>query len=414
MDRLAFASVLLFVFFVPLEDMVLIPGVGALGRIVGLASLAVGTFALVMTKTEIRVHRLHILVSLFVYWGALSVFWTLDQEYTKERIWTYTQLLVMICLIFQWVDTEQRLRSLLKAYVLGTSVAAIATVLNFLDAAEKTQRFALQGFNPNNLAVILALGIPLGWYLFLTEDRRLRGWPYGLYALLAPVAVILTASRNGMIATVLALSFVVLSIPFSRWHHRLTLTATTGAALALAVYLVPSWTWNRLASTTEQIGGMNGRFNIWAAGAEAFYQHPLVGVGAGAFKIAVENSLGSLIAPHNVYVAVLVEMGLIGFFLFILIIGSILNWVWKMRGLSRLLWLNIFMVWGISAAALNWEWRKQTWLMFVLAATHAAIVYTSTKGKIPEEKIPEPAESCPSHGAQERDVTSWPDIKYFS
>jgi O-antigen ligase len=399
MDRIAFTSVWLFVFFIPLEDMLFIPGVGALGRILGLVSLAVGIFALVVTKTEIRVHRLHILVSLFVYWAALSMFWTLDQEYTKERIWTYTQLLVMIGLIFQWVYTEQRLRILLKAYVLGASVAAIATVLNFLDAAEKMQRFALQGFNPNNLAVILALGIPLGWYVFLTEDSRLRGWPYGLYALLAPIAVILTASRNGMIATILALSFVVLSIPFNRWHHRLTLTATAGAAFFLAIYLVPSWTWNRLASTTEEIGGMNGRFNIWAAGAEAFFQHPLVGVGAGTFKVAVENSLGVLIAPHNVYVAVLVEMGLIGFFLFILIIGSILNEVWKMRGLSRLLWLNIFMVWGISAAALNWEWRKQTWLMFVLAATHAAITYKSQTGKVPSEELPESAftsqQSCP-------------------
>src|SRR5580700_5294904 len=49
----AFAFLLLFVFAIPLENALVLPGVGTFGRLVGLAAFAVGIFA-VIEKGQLR------------------------------------------------------------------------------------------------------------------------------------------------------------------------------------------------------------------------------------------------------------------------------------------------------------------------------------------------------------------------
>ena len=97
------------------------------------------------------------------------------------------------------------------------------------------------------------------------------------------------------------------------------------ALIILAVIpTVPTETWERIATIPAELAGkgtMTERKEIWAAGLRAFPQHPLLGVGAGAFGKAVESQqttrFSSTINPHNTMVGLLVEHGVIGLLPFV-------------------------------------------------------------------------------------------------
>lgn len=373
MRKLGFISVWLLVFAIPWENTILFPGIGTASRMFGLGAFLVGLVS-VLLRQEIRIHLLHWLMFCFVLWGGFSYFWSIDQMVTLYRLWTYLQLLIMLWLVYQFAHEAKDLNALLGAYVLGAYVSAYSTITNFIHGdTVNWQRYAALGFNPNDIAIILALGIPMAWYLAQIKwGGRLNG-VFLLYPFLAPIAIALTGSRSGMIATLVALSFVIWTLHRLSAPLKLTFLIVAWAAVWAGMSFVPLESWGRLATTGSELieGGWNTRLTIWSAGIESIAQNPVSGSGAGVFKAAVEPLLGAGIASHNVYLAVLVEQGLVGFALFVSILATALFSALQMPRLERSLWLVLLATWGISAFAHPWEWRKQTWLLFALVVAHA-------------------------------------------
>jgi O-antigen ligase len=140
---------------------------------------------------------------------------------------------------------------------------------------------------------------------------------------------------------------------------------------------------DRWGTTGSELAGgsLNERIYIWKAGLNAFFQAPLWGIGAGAFSAAVEPFFGQGKSPHNVYLAILVEQGLVGFAPFALILFTALYSVMKMPKSERNFWLVLLATWGISAFVLNWEWRKQTWLLLGFVAAHVELLRKQPKNE---------------------------------
>ena len=68
---------------------------------------------------------------------------------------------------------------------------------------------------------------------------------------------------------------------------------------------------------------MSGRQNLWPFYYQEFLLSPIVGRGLGAGFVAAADWLPGLTAPHNEYLHVLVDGGVIGF---ILVAGAIVLW----------------------------------------------------------------------------------------
>jgi O-antigen ligase len=125
-------------------------------------------------------------------------------------------------------------------------------------------------------------------------------------------------------------------------------------------------------SFTSEIseGTMTHRTVIWAAGMEAFRDHALAGVGAGAYGSVVLKALDIPYAAHNTFLSVLAELGVVGALLFFGLLGSILYSVCRMRYLDKCLWIVLLLTWATGVSALTWEYHKPTWFLFGLAAAH--------------------------------------------
>src|SRR5439155_25794127 len=112
------------------------------------------------------------------------------------RLMTYLQLTVFVWLIWEIAWSPHRTRFLLGAYVLGVSVAAVATVHDYLSGVHATGspgRFNGLRVDPNELGVTLAFALPIAWYLSRSQRQQRVAWLWQLYVPVAIIAILLTA-----------------------------------------------------------------------------------------------------------------------------------------------------------------------------------------------------------------------------
>ena len=114
-------------------------------------------------------------------------------------------------------------------------------------------------------------------------------------------------------------------------------------------------------------GDIGGRFAIWVDGIRLFQENPVLGIGGGAF-LEVSPFKTSV---HSVYLSILVELGVIGFALFVIILGITVQQAWLQPKWESRLWVTVLLIWGIGVMAMTWEERKPTWLFLNLVVISA-------------------------------------------
>lgn len=369
MKRAGLAGLAALAFAIPWEDTLTLPGAGTLARLVGIAAAGVGVFA-ILARGTIRAPSWGWTVFVaFVGLIALSGVWSLDPAETADRAWTFAQLAVMVWLIGEFAPDRASQRVVLGAYVLGALVAIASTWSAFLSgSAVAEDRYAASGFNPNDLAFVLALGIPMAWFLAITTPSRRVRVLAALYPVAAVATVLLTASRGGTVMTIIALLVIPATWTRAPIELRRPVAGAAVACVLLVPALIPAASLERVMSTADEIGSgtLNARTDIWKAGARIFASAPGLGIGAGAFSEGVRDHLGNDYPAHNVYLAVLVDLGLVGFVLFAAVLLLAIHAIHRASGLERRALAVLIIVLLVGFLSTNWEWRKQTWLILGL------------------------------------------------
>ena len=206
----------------------------------------------------------------------------------------------------------------------GALAALLALVGFFPEAAG---RLAGVGQLDNHVVAGLTFGavlLLLAW-AWLHERAPLWRWGYVLAATLIVPVIFLTQSRNGWAATGLGL-LALLAIQFHRKRPG-TVLAVVGAgslccilALALFVFGDPD---GALRSALFPRGDSH-RFAIWQAVVGGVIPHDLW-FGQGILTdLSVRTVSGEFPHPHSMYLTIIYQGGLIGFGLFIALIGLLL------------------------------------------------------------------------------------------
>jgi hypothetical protein len=317
----------------------------------------------------------------FAGWAGLTYFWSIEQSESEIAIISFVQQLVMIWLIFQWANKPREINTLLLAYVLGCAVAITGTIVSFINNEQTTYlRYAAAGFDVNDLAVIIALGIPMSWYLSLNTTRIIPIILYRLFPVVAFYAIFLTASRTGFIVALMALVYVMWSYPRLGMRSQMLLPAAAVSICIAYAILVPAESLERIMTLGDQIstGNLNSRVDIWRAGLEVLNGGSYWGIdslwgnGVGTFRVAVAPFRGGVpAAAHNVYLSILVDLGLMGLVMFGVILTLVTYDAFTMPSRERVLWLVLLLQWSMAAMTLNWFMHKGTWLVFGLLIAHS-------------------------------------------
>jgi len=343
--------VLALVVLVTAEVANLSEGVGShAGLSVYLATLALATAALVVgiARGTARLvwSPLYIFAGLFVITRALSITAATQPALAMADTIELAKALVFLVVVTSLICSTRSFMTVTKAVTLtalllaglsglqefvlhngsslfGLSSAAPSTVTTSLDPGTVTGRQSGPESDPNFWARSLLLFIPLGLSLLATGAQgRLRRVLWGVCVVALCFGVLLTGSRGGLLA---AAACVVGWLLLAGPRQRRLLLATP--LIFAAVFAVPG-VGSRLG-TLGQLKQANaatidpslaGRLSVQGAGLRMLSDHPALGIGAANFESVVVSyareagyAMTNALAPHDLYLQMAAEGGLIGF-----------------------------------------------------------------------------------------------------
>jgi O-antigen ligase len=152
------------------------------------------------------------------------------------------------------------------------------------------------------------------------------------------VVEVATLSRSGILG--LAVSALILAVPYRRYLRTPQLLVPIGAALAV---LLGIFVWRQsffttvLKSRIQTSGGSeNAHFQVYSFIPQVLHTDPLFGLGLNTFSVYYQFVTGKTNwGPHSYYVALLVETGLIGTTLFALFLLWVFGRLHAARALGR-------------------------------------------------------------------------------
>jgi O-antigen ligase len=400
MRKIAFWLSLVVIFTIPWETVVEYPALGSATRLAGFGLVAFWVVTVIFTGQLRRPVLFHLAAFLYVAWNAISVCWSADPNRTLDRVLTFAQLFILAFILWDLLTTRANLLAGMQVYVLGAYVAIGNTLFNyFAGSAFYYERFSAAGTNPDDLGAVLALGIPLAWYLADSKSNhklsnlfRLVNYIYTPAALLG---IALSATRTSLIAALPGMAFGLASLTRLKLSARVRLFLLLIAAAFILIPLIPQASLERLGTTGTELteGDLNGRTVIWRDGLASFAEHPFIGVGSNMFRsvssvrVVSHTDMGRFATDvgkvaHNSFLSVLVEVGLIGFapfglMIIIAIIQALAQPKWE-----AFFWLAVLASWAVSAFTLTWENAKPTWLFLSLAVVCANLYIQNDRSVI--------------------------------
>jgi len=352
---------------------------------------AIGAWLLVLL-TERRIRNpqtFQWLFFLFVAWNAASLMWTYDTDSTMERIKRYVDYLIALAVFWSAFREAKQVEGAMQAFVLGVYITVGGLVINFFRGStyySANSRFSSMAFHPDDTGLILGIAMPIAWYLG-HSGRHLSKWWRGVnfaYPFVAAGAIILTGTRGALVSVIPAVIYMIFSFRKFTLRWRMIVFGAAVLVLLLLARLDLSQQMSRLASITESISGgsggdrLNGRLDVWEAGWDVFTKNPVLGVGGGAFPVATlsyglpSGDHRNGIIAHNTYLSVLSETGIVGILLFGGILATIISALRRCPKGERGAFVASFCVWAIGAFELSFEFRWQTWLLFMLIMVASA------------------------------------------
>jgi O-antigen ligase len=278
------------------------------GREMGLAGALLACTLLGMPFSQWPGGSLALLLDLFI--KALAIFW----------------------LIGNLVDTRPRLRGMASTLTLLTVALALVGISNYASGVfGATLDRRILGYdagltrNPNDLALMINLIIPIAVALLLSSAGALVRAALAIALSIQVIAVILTFSRAGFLTLATTLGLYGLRLVRRPGNRGLVLAALTVVLLGLP--FMPSGYVDRLltlsAVDADPTGSAQARWSGTVAAIEHAVEHPILGAGLGMNILVLNESVGATWkAVHNTYLEYAVDLGLPGLALFVLLLGS--------------------------------------------------------------------------------------------
>ncbi len=266
------------------------------------------------------------LVILMCVSGALGVHPGRSLNFMKDfwKIFLYYLLLRSLTVSLKTID------NLVFIIIFGTGMLGAATVAGF---GGDTGRLSAGGmYDPNDLGLMIVTSIPLGLY-YLLLHRKWRRWIAIVSLIASLMALGLTQSRAAFFGLCFVGLFMLINnTGFRNRFRKILLLATVGAVFVVS--MPPAYI-DRLGNSFDKEDTGIGRIEMWKKGLSLVPDAPIIGHGVNAYVTAYGMALGeghfevdptawkpyAWRAAHSAYVTVIVELGLVGFGIYMALFG---------------------------------------------------------------------------------------------
>jgi O-antigen ligase len=271
-------------------------------------------------------------ITMLGLWAVIIISWgvSFDPVRTEESIENFLKLIVFYMIIVYTVDTRTKWNIFMGVFLF---LMFREMFLSFRDyyGGGAVIRMGIQratgrgsfGSGANTLAATLAFTLPflIAWIKYF-RGKIPRTILLGVLFMFL-LMIVNTGSRGGLLATLTVVGVTV-------WYSKYRLAGALGAAafLLIAWFLLPEQYQGRY-ETLVSGGDVNeistNRVAIWENGMRIFADRPILGCGSGAFAPASGSGKYGpeiFMSPHSLYVQLLAELGIVGFFAFFIFLAS--------------------------------------------------------------------------------------------
>jgi len=302
-------------------------------------SIVIALLGLALERTRIVMPLFLVIFVLFVAWSAASHTASYEPAKTIDQTIVLAKVLLITFVIVNVTSDSWRIRMFMIFFLACFALyPARGTLVNFFIVGYRWAGRALWNFiygNSNDLAALTFFPLALCIAVALTEKR---GWIKRAALVgcaVLPLIILITQSRGALIA------FVATSLVFFLTHSRGKRWRTLLAAAAIGVVIVPfvpKSAWERFSGLkwltkggetvryADAEGSAEARYAIWRVARVIIAEHPVSGIGLGAYSRAHATYAPRVGVPvealgfrdtHSTYLNVAAETGLPGLFLFL-------------------------------------------------------------------------------------------------
>jgi len=268
---------------------------------------------------------------LLVLWVPVTLWATALPDVTRPQVYRLLIGILLYYAVVNWAGSLSRLRLLVIGVISAGLVLALSAPISVQWFAEGKFTFIPETvyrrlptllpdpIHPNVMAGALVVLLPCALAALLFNWRELR-WLERILAGLAAAAMlgvlILTKSRGGL----MALGAALLVLAVLRWRRGWLVAPLVALAAGLAIWrLGPTQVVDALA-TTQSLGGLEGRLEVWSRAVFMAQDFPFTGIGMGTFSQVANAMYPFFLAgpdadiphAHNLFLQVAVDLGLPG------------------------------------------------------------------------------------------------------
>jgi len=322
-----------------------------------------------------------------VWWFA--GYWLVNALYTfvlpKSMIREHIPNLITVAqlILFLWVGStlmreEGILRNVTTAFLASCCALSVGNLLGLEGFVDKIgdkysgYRISALGYNLNELAALLGFALLMGVGLILDRSRWKRWKRSLLLATMLPLLILMvrTGSRGGLIAFVAAVAWYL--IPIGRRGRRFVAIVIGAAAVVGLVYMVMKdpTTLERFTKSVQE-GDTAGRDVIFDRAEAMIQEKPVFGWGPIEYLYELGTRTGHYGGqkdPHNLYLGLLCEVGIVGIAFFLRGMWLATHAAWRARiGVFGVMPLALMTMMILANTTGFWINRKPMWLMMAIA-----------------------------------------------
>ncbi|MBT4112823.1 MAG: O-antigen ligase family protein, partial [Flavobacteriaceae bacterium] len=303
------------------------------------------------TEVNLRINYIKIsLFTLFIF-GTSSFIWSVNFDFTfnKWLLW-----LTAACSFILALNLSPSLSNLIRltwGLILAAGTIAIVGILQYLLDPFTLTQASIPGstFGNKNIATqVLVLILPLCCFLMLNKKvSGLQVWILAFINSFIFVFIFYTSSRAAWIVTFTEILLVILYFILNRakntdWYlwnnNKRNATIFSAILILFLINLSADGFTSFLTVTSDNIGSIqesasdisSPRYQIWQTALNMFLDSPIIGTGLGSFSQNLGNEgyatwiINNTFKAHNDLLELAVELGLIGIFIFLSVVFSII------------------------------------------------------------------------------------------
>lgn len=362
------------------------------------------TFASYFLWQGFKHYRHHYLVTYLIFFYIFIIITTnlaVNFLAAEEAFVKFTKVLALAFLIFSMLNTERRMITFLKVFVISIGFyglkGGIFTVLT--GGGYHVVGPELSFFEDNNaMALTILMAFPF-MVFFITHSETIYQRYFSIFcALSSAIAILGTQSRTGFVA-------LVITFLYYSWHLKKlgkTLLFLVPIGIAAGIVMADSWA-ERMSSTTnlQSDESFQGRVDMWIASVKIANDKPFTG---GGFEVIYSPATIAKYMPadvipraiHSSYFQMIAEHGYLGLILFLLMVYLTFHTAQKIaksnaKGINspKVFELSLAIrasIFGYMLMSLTLNMAFFDILYFLIAVTAVAdIIYRKSEAKAPNQ-----------------------------